>query len=148
MTLAGHELGWGPGAEPPEVQGFWAINNCQMSMILYLSCDTGRSRICVGSRGGAPEIQGFWAINYCQMSMHFIPYLVTLVGRELAWGPGGGAPGSSGVWAINYCQMSMILYLNCDTGRSRISVGSRADPPEVQGFWAINYCQMSMHFIP
>ena len=33
VTLAGHELAWGPGAEPPEVQGFWAINNCQMSMI-------------------------------------------------------------------------------------------------------------------
>ena len=54
MTLAGHELAWGPGAEPPEVQGFWAINNCQMSMILY--CDTGRSR--VGSRGGAPRSSG------------------------------------------------------------------------------------------
>ena len=23
MTLAGHELAWGPGAEPPEIQGFW-----------------------------------------------------------------------------------------------------------------------------
>ena len=60
MTLAGHELGLGPGAEPPEVQGFWAI-------------------------------------NYCQMSMLFIPYLVTMEGRELVWGPGGRAPGSSGV---------------------------------------------------
>ena len=122
----------GPGAEPPEVQGFWAINFCQMCMLLYPICDTGRSRIGVGSRGGA-EVQGFWAINNCQMSMllylncdtgrsrigvgsrggapgnsgvlgnkllsdehAFIPYLVTLVGRELAWGP-GGAPGSSGV---------------------------------------------------
>ena len=26
-----------------------------MSMILYHNCDTGRSRICVGSRGGAPR---------------------------------------------------------------------------------------------
>ena len=81
-----------------------------MSMILYLNCDTGRSRIGVGSRGGAP-IQGFWAINYCQMSMHFIPYLVTMVGRQLAWGPGCGAPGSSGVLGNKYCQMSMLLYL-------------------------------------
>ena len=24
------------GAEPQEAQGFWAINNCQMSMLLYL----------------------------------------------------------------------------------------------------------------
>ena len=55
MTLAGHELGLGPGAEPPEVQGFWAINNCQMSMLLYLICDTGRSRIGVGSGGEAPR---------------------------------------------------------------------------------------------
>ena len=45
----------GSKEEPPEVQGFWAINNCQMSMILYHNCDTGRSRICVGSRGGAPR---------------------------------------------------------------------------------------------
>ena len=58
VTLAGHELVWGPGAEPPEVQGFWAINYCQMSMLLYLSCDTGRSRIGVGSRGGAPGSSG------------------------------------------------------------------------------------------
>ena len=58
MTLAGHELGLGPGAEPPEVQGFWAINNCQMSMILYLSCDTGRSRFVVGSGGEAPRSSG------------------------------------------------------------------------------------------
>ena len=36
MTLVGRELAWGPEAEPPEVQGFWAINNCQMSMLLYL----------------------------------------------------------------------------------------------------------------
>ena len=96
MTLAGHEFAWGPGAEPP-------------------------------------EIQGFWAINYCQMSMHFIPYLVTLVGRELAWGPGGGAPGSSGVLGNKYCQMSMLLYLSCDTGRSRIGVGSRGGAPGSSG---------------
>ena len=55
VTLAGHELAWGPGAEPPEIQGFWAINYCQMSMILYLICDTGRSRIGVGSRVRSPR---------------------------------------------------------------------------------------------
>ena len=60
VTLAGHELGLGPGAEPPEVQGFWAINNCQMSMLLYLICDTGRSRIGVGSGGRSPQkLRGF-----------------------------------------------------------------------------------------
>ena len=42
----------GSRGEPPEVQGFWAINYCKMSMLLYLICDTGRSRIGVGSRGG------------------------------------------------------------------------------------------------
>ena len=58
MTLASQELGLGPGAEPPKVQGFWAINNCQMSMNLYLSCDTGRSRFVVGSGGEAPRSSG------------------------------------------------------------------------------------------
>ena len=43
----------GSKEEPPEVQGFWVINNCQMSMILYHNCDTGRSRIC-----GAPRNSG------------------------------------------------------------------------------------------
>ena len=51
-------IGVGSKEEPPEVQGFWSINNCQMSMILYLNCDTGRSRICVGCRGGAPGNSG------------------------------------------------------------------------------------------
>ena len=46
------------GKEPPEVQGFWAINYCQMSMLLFPSCDTGRSRIGEGSRGGAPGSSG------------------------------------------------------------------------------------------
>ena len=138
MTLAGHELAWGPGAEPPEVQGFWAINNCQMSMLLYLICDTGRSRIGVGSGGEPPEAQGFWAINYLSDEHAFIPYFVTLAGRELAWGPGAKPPEAQGFWAINYRQMSMLLYLICDTGRSRIGVGSRGGAPEAQGFWAIN----------
>ena len=97
MTLVGRELAWGPGAEPPEVQGFWAINYCQMSMLLYLICDTGRSRIGVGSRGGAPGSSGVLGNKLLSDEHAFIPYLVTLVGRELAWGPGGGAPGSSGV---------------------------------------------------
>ena len=44
VTLAGHELVWGPGAEPPEIQGFWAINYCQMSMLFipYLVTMVGR----------------------------------------------------------------------------------------------------------
>ena len=124
-------------AEPPEFQGFWAINNCQMSMLLCLSCDTGRSRIGVGSRGGAPGNLAVWG-NKLLSDEHafytlfgdngrsrigvgsrggapgssgvlgnklsdehaFIPYLVTLVGRELVWGPGGRAPGSSGVLGL------------------------------------------------
>ena len=108
-----------------------------MSMLLYLNCDTGRSRIGVGSRGGAPEIQGFWAINYCQMSMLFIPYLVTMVGRQLGLRGVQGAEHqeAQGFWAINNCQMSMLLYLICDTGRSRISLGSRGmNPRKFRGF--------------
>ena len=50
----------------------------------------------------------------------------------------------------NYRQMSMLLNLICDTGRSRISVGSRrTDPPEAQGFWAtLNYLSDEHAFIP
>ena len=41
------------GEEPPEVQGFWAINYCQIG-------DTGRSRIGVGSRVRSPrKFRGF-----------------------------------------------------------------------------------------
>ena len=46
------------GEEPPEVEEFWAINYCKMSMLLCPSCDTGRSRIGVGSRGRAPGSSG------------------------------------------------------------------------------------------
>ena len=91
MTLAGNELAWGPGAEPPEVHGFWAINNCQMSMILYLNCDTGRSRIGVGSRGGAPGNSGVLGNKLLSDEHAFYTLFVTLAGHELAWGPGGGA---------------------------------------------------------
>ena len=91
MTLAGNELAWGPGAEPPEVHGFWAINNCQMSMLLYLSCDTGRSRICVGSRGEAPGSSGVLG-NKLLSDEHAFIYLKTLAGHELARGPGAEPP--------------------------------------------------------
>ena len=111
MTLAGHELAWGPGAEPPEVQGFWAINNCQMSMILYLSCDTGRSRICVGSRGGAPRSSGVLG-NKLSSDEHAFNTLFGDTGRSrIGVGSKGEPPEVQGFWAINYCQMSMLLYL-------------------------------------
>ena len=58
MTLVGRELVWGPGGRAPEVQGFGAINYCKMSMLFCPSFDTGRSRIGVGSRGGAPGNSG------------------------------------------------------------------------------------------
>ena len=42
----------------------------QISIILYLIYDTGRSRIGVGVPGAEPpEAQRFWAINYGQMSI-------------------------------------------------------------------------------
>ena len=138
MTLAGHELAWGPGAEPPEVQGFWAINNCQMSMLLYLIWgDTGRSRIGVGSnwRGEPPEVQGFWAINYCQMSM--ILYLNCDTGRSrIGVGSRGGAPGNSGVLGNKLLSDEHAFYtLFGDNGRSPIGVGSRVrSPKKPRGF--------------
>ena len=92
----------------------WALS---VSMLLYLSFDTGRSEL-VGSE--APRSSGVLGLNYCQMSI-FYTLFVTLGGRELAWGPGAEPPEVQGFWAINYCQMSMLLYLICDTGRSRIA---------------------------
>ena len=60
VTLAGTRIGVSvQGAEHPEAQGFWAINYCQMSIFLYLICDTGRTRIGVmGTGGGAPGSSG------------------------------------------------------------------------------------------
>ena len=47
-------------------------------------------------------------------------------------GPGGGGLRTSEVYTSIYRQMSIILYLICDTGRSRIGVGAK--PSEAQGF--------------
>ena len=87
----------------------------------------------MGSRGGAPGSSGVLGNKLLSDEHAFIPYLVTLVGRELAWGPGAEPPEVQGFWAINYCQMSMLLYLSCDTGRSRIGVGSRGGAPGSSG---------------
>ena len=67
---------------PPEVQGFGAINYCKMIILLCPSCDTGRSRIGVGFRGGAPGISGVLGNKYLSDEHAFKPYLVTLGGRE------------------------------------------------------------------
>ena len=48
-----------------------------------------------------PEAQGFYTKNYRQMSMLCKPYLVTMVGRQLAWGSGCEAPSSPGVLYVN-----------------------------------------------
>ena len=48
-------------------------------------------------------------------------------------GPGGGALRSSRVYTSIYRQMSIILYLICDTDRSRIGVGSRGGGPGDSG---------------
>ena len=112
MTLVGRELAWGPRRSPPEIQGFWEINNCQMSMILYHNCDTGRSRICVGSRGGAPRNSGVLG-NKLLSDEHAFYTLFGDNGRVANWrGVQGAEPQEAqGFWAINNCQMSMLLYL-------------------------------------
>ena len=79
-----------------EVQGFWAINNCQMSMLLYLNCDTGRSRIGVGSRGGAPGNSGVLG-NKLLSDEHAFYTLFGDNGRSRIGVGSRGAPGSSGV---------------------------------------------------
>ena len=82
-----------------------------MSMILYLNCDTGRSRIGVGSRGGAPGNSGVLG-NKLLSDEHAFYTLFGDNGRSpIGVGSRGGAPRSSGVLGNKYCQMSMLLYL-------------------------------------
>ena len=88
-------------------------------MLLYLICDTGRSRIGVGSRGGAPGSSGVLGNKNCQMSM-LLYLVVTLAGHEFAWG-------AQGFLGVKYLSDEHILTLFCDTGRSRIGVGSRGE---------------------
>ena len=65
----------------------------------------------MGSRGGAPGSSGVLDNKLLSDEHAFIPYLVTLVGRELVWGPEAKEPPEvQGFWAINYCQISMLLY--------------------------------------
>ena len=85
----------GSRAEPPEIQGFWAIKLLSDEHAFYtLFDDNGRSPIGVGSRSAEhQEAQGFWAtLNNSSDEHAFIPYLVTLVGREFVWGPGAKSP--------------------------------------------------------
>ena len=86
----------GPGGGAPRSSGVLYIKLSSDEYILYLICDTGRSRIGVGFRGRSPQILGFYTLNYRQMCILYTLF-VTLAGHELVWGPGGGAPGSSGV---------------------------------------------------
>ena len=91
MTLGGHELAWGPGG------GFGAINYGQMIIFVYLICDTGRSRIGVGSLRRSPGGSGVLG-DKLQSNEHPGARLraIGLVGG----GGGGQRPGSSGLYAL------------------------------------------------
>ena len=52
LTLARHELVWGPGGGAPRSSDALKLNYLQMCLFLYLFCDTGRSRIGVECTGG------------------------------------------------------------------------------------------------
>ena len=70
MTLVGVANWCGvQGEEPPEVQGFGAINYCKMSMLYDLVVTLAGHELAWGPGAEPPEFQGFWAINNCQMSM-------------------------------------------------------------------------------
>ena len=43
----------GKGAEPPEGKGFWAINNGQMSIFLYLFVTLAGHKLVLDPWGGA-----------------------------------------------------------------------------------------------
>ena len=135
MTLVGRELAWGPGGKPPEAKGFYTssdehqtlfgdtgrsrisvrsmrripqklINYRQMSMLLYLNCDT--SRIGVGSRGGPPGSPGVLGNKLLSDEHAFYTLFGDMVGRELAWGPGAEPPEAQGFYTSNYRQMSIF----------------------------------------
>ena len=78
---------WGPGGRAPGSSGVLGDKLLSDEHAFIPYCDTGRSRICVGSRGGAPGNSGVLGNKLLSDEHAFIPYLVTLVGRELAWGP-------------------------------------------------------------
>ena len=81
VTLAGHKLVLGLGSGAPRSSGVLYIKSSSDEHILYLICDTGRTRIGVGYRGQSPrKLRGFGAINYCQISM--ILYLICDTGRK------------------------------------------------------------------
>ena len=98
--------------DPPEAQGFTTLNYRQMSIFYYLNCDTGRSRIDVGSRGGAPGNSGVLGNKLLSDEHAFY----TLFGDN-GWSPIGVGSRvrehkeAQGFWAINNRQMSMLLYL-------------------------------------
>ena len=61
------------GKSPRKFRGFWRYIIGQMSMLLYPSCDTGKSRIGVGSRGGAPGSSGVLGNKSLSDEHEFIP---------------------------------------------------------------------------
>ena len=135
------------GEEHSEVQGFWAINYCQMSMLLYPSCDTGRSNWHWVQGRSSPEAQGFWAINNCQMSM--LLYLICDTGRSrIGVGSRGRSPQKLRVLYVKLSSDEHILNLFCDTGRYTLGVansrGVRGE--ELRGFTTLNYRQMSIFY--
>ena len=75
------------------------------------------------------EAKGFYTSNYRQMCI-FYTLFVSLAGHKLVLGPGGGAPRSSDALYIKISSDVLISYLFCDTGKSRIGVGSRGRSPQ------------------
>ena len=118
-----------------EAKGFWALNNGQMSIFLYLICVTGRSRIGVGcTGGGAPRNSGCFMgiINNGQKHI-FILYLCHWQVTNWCGVQGAEPPETQGFYTLNYRQTSIFLYFICVTGRSQIGVGCRAGAPRNSG---------------
>ena len=139
---------------PPEAQEFWAIHDGQMSIVWYLICDTGRTQIGVGSKGRIPRSSGVLHVKLSSDEHILIPYLWHWQDINWCWVQGAELPEAQEFYTLNYRQMSIVLYLNCDTCRSRVGLGSRGrSPRKLRGFeqwitvrWAYFYnCQKNMH---
>ena len=75
MTLAGHKLVLGPGAEPPEAQGFYTLNYRQMCIFYTLFVTLAGHELVWGPGGGAPGSSGVLYIKLSSDEHIFIPYL-------------------------------------------------------------------------
>ena len=151
VTLAGHELTWGPRGETPGSSGVLGntLRSDEHKLWGYLIRDTGKTQIDVGSKGRSPRSLGDLYIKLS--SEEHILYLICDTGRVANWRGVQGAepPEAQGFWAIHYDQMSIFwipyLWHWQDTNWCWVQ---GAEPPKAQGFLYIKLSSDEHNLIP